>query len=125
MTPARFRDVFDRRVKDCEETLVKKADEYARGGDVLHNFKRAAGAIGKTPELALTGMWIKQVISLIDLAHDIDQSGCAAYSVWDEKIRDVINYAILLDALVMERLHAEQGKNWMTPEFLRAMDGRR
>lgn len=107
MTPERFREVFNRRILDCEETLLKKAEEYARGGDRLHNFKRAAGALGHTPEAALVGMWMKQVVALTDLVQDIEDSGCAAYSAWDEKIRDVMNYAILLDALVVERIRQE------------------
>jgi hypothetical protein len=107
MTPERFHRVFAHRVADCDRTLIGKSKEYARNGDRLHVFKRAAGAKGETPEEALIGMWMKQVIALTDLAQDIDTSGCAAYPVWEEKLRDVINYAILLDALVTERLESE------------------
>lgn len=107
MTPERFQQVFSHRVADCDRTLVEKSNEYARNGDRLHVFKRAGAAKGESPESALIGMWMKQVISIIDLAQDIDTSGCAPYPVWEEKIRDVVNYTILLDALVTERLERE------------------
>ena len=107
MTQERFQRVFNHRIADCARTLVEKSEEYSRNGDRLHVFKRAAGAKGESPEAALVGIWMKQVIALVDLAQDIDTSGCAPYPVWEEKIRDVVNYTILLDALVTERLERE------------------
>ncbi len=103
MTNQEFEYVFNKRIEKCKKTLVEKAKEYARG-DRLSNFKKASGAMGCCPESSLVGMWMKHIISIIDLVQDIENGRVADYNLWDEKIGDAINYLILLDALITERL---------------------
>ena len=103
MTNERFAGVFERRVLTCKEVLCKKADEYARG-DRLSNFKKAAGAMSCTPEKALVGMLMKHIISIVDFVDDIEKGQVASRAQFDEKFGDAINYVILLDGLVTERL---------------------
>lgn len=104
MTNKEFEGVFNRRVETLRKVLIQKAKEYARGGDRLSNFKKAAGAQGCTPEQALLGMWMKHVISIVDLVKDLEEGKTAEYELWDEKITDAMNYLVLLDALIQERL---------------------
>ena len=103
MTDEDFDVIVERRVEKTREILGKKAEEYARG-DRLSNFKKAAAAMGCTPEKALVGMWMKHVISIIDLVNDLEMEVVAAEEMWDEKIGDAINYLVLLEGLVKERL---------------------
>lgn len=105
---------FNKIVLDrCEKTmatLTRKAAEYARG-DRLSNFKAAAGFLQCTPERALMGMKIKHDVSIRDMVDDLQRGSiCHIWSQekWDEKIGDAVNYLILLEALVRERLAAEE-----------------
>ncbi len=111
---------FNKLVIDrCEKTmaiLTQKASEYARG-DRLSNFTAAAGFLQCTPERALQGMRIKHEVSLRDMVDDLSRGALgmtAAASQWDEKIGDDINYLILLEALVRERIQNEDGSEQRT-----------
>ena len=42
--------------------------------------------------------------SLQDFINDLDAGNVQCYERWDEKIGDIINYLILLDGLVQERI---------------------
>ena len=97
-----FQAVLDIRVAKIDTVLKHKADEYARG-DRLSNFKAAAEFLNTTPEKALMGIAIKHIIALRDFINDLDNDLCQPYERWEEKIGDIINYLILLDALVQER----------------------
>lgn len=100
-----FEKVKAARMRKCSEVLGLKADEYAAGGDRLSNFKQA-GALQKcSAERALVGMLIKHIVSIVDMARDIDSGKMATYAQWNEKMGDSINYLILLDALIVERLN--------------------
>lgn len=85
--------------KQTVETLRKKAEEYAAGGDRLHNFRAAAQLQGVTLLQALGGMMVKHTVSVYDLIADGKPH---APALWAEKIGDHINYLYLLWAAVME-----------------------
>ena len=101
MTSQEFNDLMETRFEKTRAVLAKKAAEYARG-DRLSNFKRASVAMGCTPKQALSGMWMKHVVSIIDLVNDEEESRYASLETWDEKLGDAINYLILLEGLVKE-----------------------
>jgi hypothetical protein len=94
-----FNRVVTRRLKKIEDVLAGKAKEYAIG-DRLYNFKRAAGILNTTPEKALAGMFVKHLVSVMDL---IEGSIESTQAMVDEKVGDAINYLILLEALFAER----------------------
>lgn len=81
------------------DTLTQKAKEYATGGDRLHNFKVAASVQGITPEQALAGMMAKHTVSVYDMIGTAEQYPMA---LWEEKIKDSINYHFLLWAILNE-----------------------
>lgn len=85
------------RFAQSEETLIKKAKEYATDVDRLHTFKVAAELQGMTVREALGGMMAKHVVSVYDL---IRQPELASPEVWDEKLGDNLNYLLLLSAVV-------------------------
>jgi len=103
-----FNKVVSHRVNTIHSVLAAKASEYARG-DRLGNFKRAASMQGVTPEKALVGMKAKHDVALQDFINDLDTGKIQCYERWNEKIGDVINYLILLDGLVQERIGELEG----------------
>jgi hypothetical protein len=75
------------------KVLIKKAGEYAKGGDRYFNFKDAANMLGTTPEKALLGMWAKHQSS-INTRLEIDKKW------YMEKYGDAYNYGVLLLGLM-------------------------
>lgn len=84
------------------ETLIQKAEEYATDGDRLHNFKVAGETQGIDPIQALGGMMCKHTVSVYDMIRDAKAVDGYPLSLWEEKIKDHINYLLLLWALVHE-----------------------
>ena len=93
-----FTAVVETRIASIRSILANKAKEYARD-DRLYNFKRAAEIARTTPSKALIGMMMKHVVSVVDL---VEGTLKATPEMVDEKIGDLINYLILLDALYKE-----------------------
>lgn len=93
---AQFEKVLQQRCLSMQETLGTKAKEYSIGGNRYHNFDVAARVLGVTPEKALLGMWMKHIVSVLDM---IAAEKPMDEKVIDEKIGDLINYAVLLEGL--------------------------
>ena len=89
------------------DTLLEKAKEYATA-DRLHNFKAAAALQKISPEAALGGMMAKHTISIYDMIDDTEGGKVHPLPVWEEKIKDSINYLFLLWAMVNENAAKEQ-----------------
>ena len=98
--------VMKNRLYLTEKVLGVKADEYARG-DRLSNFKKAGELIGCTPEKALFGFVAKHIVALSDFVNDLESGLNQTPERWTEKTGDIINYMILMEALVMERKQNE------------------
>ena len=98
MEAAKFNELLNARLKSSKRVLGSKAKEYAKG-DRLYNFKRAAEILRKSPEDALLGMFMKHLVSVIDLVEGTLE---ASDHMIDEKIGDAINYLILLEAVLKE-----------------------
>lgn len=107
-----FDKVLESRIVKTREILSSKAKEYASDGDRFHNFKVAAQMINKTPEQALYGMMLKHMVSVKDLVDwsESDPERITRHLV-DEKISDHVNYLILLEGLLLERIKASEHKN--------------
>jgi hypothetical protein len=101
MTAKAFNDIVIKRLDKCLDTLCTKADEYATS-DRLHNFKVAATIQNCTPITALGGMMCKHTVSVYDLIRDHEAGKNIPEELWAEKIRDSINYLLLLTALIAE-----------------------
>ena len=103
MNAERFNKTVGTVIKGIQNTLMKKAEEYARGGDRLSNFRQAAFRRGCTPEEALRGMATKHEVAIDDFINDLANGKLMRYDQWLEKIGDSINYNILLLGLIQER----------------------
>jgi len=88
--------------KATAATLTTKAAEYATE-DRLHNFKIAAPLQGRTAIGALGGMMAKHTISIYDMIGGVDKGQEYPLALWEEKIKDRINYLFLLWALVNDK----------------------
>jgi len=99
MNADQFNSILQKRLESIESTLGSKAKEYAIG-DRLYNFKRAAEILRTTPQKALAGMFMKHLVSVMDL---IEGSIAATEPMVNEKIGDAINYLILLEAILKEK----------------------
>lgn len=103
MKTEEFTEIVNNRLYLIEKILGSKADEYARG-DRLSNFKKAADLMECTPEKALFGFVSKHIVALSDFVNDLDTGLNQSGDRWTEKTGDIINYMILLEALVVERM---------------------
>ncbi len=98
MTTEEFEDILEERLFQIRRTLSAKAAEYATD-DRLHNFKVAARVNNTTPARALWGMFTKHLVSVIDMVEGrIEPTD----KLVDEKVGDMINYLILLEAVLKE-----------------------
>jgi hypothetical protein len=100
-------EVFEILVSDtfemCKNTLIRKATEYAREDGRLHNFHVAGMMSRQSPEKALLGMMLKHDVSIRDIVEDLDRGIFPTDELLTEKITDLINYHVLLKALIVER----------------------
>ncbi len=93
--------IVEQRIEYIRKVLVSKGKEYVSGGDRLDNFKRTANLTGGTSKQALLGFVAKHIVALYDFANR--SVGEISYAQWEEKLGDIINYMILLDALLKEK----------------------
>lgn len=98
-----FDKIAKRRIEVCESVLNIRRDIYASDTDRLANFKKAGALQGVSPERALLGMAAKHIVAIDDFVHETDKKCSIPLVQWEEKITDIINYMILLEALVVER----------------------
>ena len=104
MTVKDFEKLTKLRFDHCMKVLNSKNKEYSRGEDKLHNFK-VAGRMGNvTPEFALIGMFMKHLVSIFDIVNDLRDEKLPTKELIDEKFTDVVNYMVLLEGLIMERM---------------------
>ena len=94
-----FEKILENRLLEIEAVLSKKAQEYATE-DRLHNFKVAARVGNTTPKKALWGMAMKHLVSVIDI---IEGNIVYNEALVEEKLLDMINYLILLEAILKEK----------------------
>ena len=97
MKNGEFEKILEGRIDKIREVLAVKGKEYApEGKDRLHNFKIAAKINDQKYWQALWGMATKHLVSIKDM---IDLPCRPETQLVDEKIGDMINYLILLEAL--------------------------
>lgn len=105
MTTEQFDNIVERAVERSVNVLVHKAKEYAVDGDRMHNFNRGAQISGETREKVLKGFMLKHLISVFDIIDDVEKGKLHPREYLDEKIGDSINYLLLLEASLVDRLN--------------------
>jgi len=108
MTIEQFEILAGHRFNYCLNLMVgTKHEEYSRQDDKLYNFKRAGEIQSCTPEKALIGMYCKHLVSVLDMVKDLDDLKYPRIKLMMEKISDSINYLVLLEGLLTERITDE------------------
>lgn len=100
-----FNFLVTKRCEKIKTTLVEKGREYRRNEDPLHNFRVAARLQNTTEEKALWGFATKHLVSFIDILNDMEKGIVPKELVVDEKIGDLINYLILCEASIKEKIN--------------------
>jgi hypothetical protein len=104
LTEEQFDDLVEARCDKITSTLIAKGKEYRRNNDPLHNFRVAAKVSNTTEEKALWGFATKHYVSFLDMLNDMEQGKLPAEAYVDEKIGDLINYLILCEASIKEKI---------------------
>jgi ASC-1-like (ASCH) protein len=107
MKDKEFQEVLQQRLKKIEQTLGQKAKEYAAEGDKLHNFNVGARMTGQIREKVLWGFALKHYISFMDILDDMELGKLPSEAMVDEKIGDLINYLVLVEASIKDKLNGE------------------
>jgi hypothetical protein len=108
MTSEYFNKIVDARCTKIHNVLVEKAKEYATEDDRLHNFDRCANITGQSRERCLDGFMLKHYTSYRDILDNIDKGIIPSYELLNEKVTDLINYFILFEACVIEKINNEK-----------------
>jgi hypothetical protein len=102
MTPEKFNYVVDKVVDRCKEILCDREKQYS-DEDRISNFKKAAQVRGLSPEEILMGFKVKHEVALGDYVKKLSSGEQVPVEWIVEKITDIINYHILLYALILDR----------------------
>jgi hypothetical protein len=102
MTREDFSRRVEKRIDLVRQTLLTKHKEYAKDDNVFRNFDEAAGgfSLHSTSSEVLWSYMTKHLVSIKDIVADNKPVDTAVVS---EKIGDVINYLILLEAMLNEQ----------------------
>ena len=101
MKQDQFDLILKSRLESIKNVLGGKAQEYAINDDRLHNFKVAARIAGNTPREALWGMAMKHLVCVDDMIKG--HTTPTPYLI-NEKLGDMINYLVLLEAVLIEQI---------------------
>lgn len=104
MNQERLNEVINNAMSRIKASLKAKNDEYVRSGDRLGNFKRSGRILGQTPEQVLLEHFTKHYESMMSIVEDVEKGILPSLSMLDEKIKDLVNYPILFEALILERI---------------------
>jgi ATP-dependent RNA circularization protein (DNA/RNA ligase family) len=106
ITEKQFDEIVDKRLTAIKETLLVKGKEYRRDNDPLHNFRKGAAITNQSEEKVLWGFATKHLVSVMDMIEDIEEYGILPKEdMLEEKIGDMINYLILLEASFKESIN--------------------
>lgn len=96
MNQNKFSNLVQARIKKCLVTLAVKSTDYASKEDRLHNFKSGATLTGQTELQFAFSLASKHIIALRD---KISKKEYLTDEFIEEKITDIINYMILIEAI--------------------------
>ena len=102
-----FDDLVRRRCDLIKAVLTTKAGEYASVDDRFHNFKNSVGLSFHTgPEKIAWEFAVKHFRSLKDIMDHVETgyNGYPTEDMIEEKIGDAINYLILIEGMIKERI---------------------
>lgn len=103
-----FNAVVEERIELIRKVLAAKGKEYSLGADVFHNFNRATGlSFHEGREKVAWEFMAKHLQSIKDILTHVETGGCNGYPTKElvqEKIGDAVNYLILIEGMLIERI---------------------
>lgn len=102
-----FKVLVDARLEECKEILGVKGAAYAGSKDVLRNFKSNAERLGITPYQVWAIYANKHFDTIINAISTTPSYPVDASESMQGRIKDSINYLLLLDALLSETAKKE------------------
>lgn len=108
MNNKRFHQVVERMISKCQDTLLKKGTDYSSDTDRLSNFKEAAKRKGITPYQVL-GVYMDKHVTAVD---NFISRGKLESEPIEDRLMDIINYCMLLVALIEDNDQALADDNW-------------
>lgn len=99
-----FEEVLNNRLESIRNVLSVKAKEYVRNEDRMHNFNEASKCENITREQAIHNFMLKHYISYKDMLSDIALNKLPSEKYVEEKIGDLINYFILFEASIKQKI---------------------
>lgn len=110
MVRKEFDKIVDNRVHAIKDTLLTKGREYSTDTDVFHNFKLSTGvSFHRTPERVGWEFMVKHITSIRDI---VGKTGTDQFNfteeLVEEKIGDAINYLILIEGMLKERIRSKK-----------------
>lgn len=100
-----FNKLVEDRIEKIRNTLATKGAEYSTDDNKLHNFDKAGIKRNTTREIALQGMLTKHEVSIDDIILRTKGGKFPSIEVINEKLGDIINYYILLEACLVDRIN--------------------
>ncbi len=111
MTRQEFVEFMEDHFDSMRKVFSNKAVEYTDGGsNAFHNFDVAAIIGNTTPQKALEGMWMKHLVSTLDMIKD---DAIPPKGLVDEKLGDMINYLLLLKGMYYRDIESKE--KWSKP----------
>ena len=104
MEQQRLDEIINNAIHRIRTSLKAKNDEYVRSGDRLGNFKRSARILEQSPEQVLLEHFTKHYESMMSIVEDVERGVLPSHEMLNEKIKDLVNYPILFEALILERI---------------------
>jgi len=90
------------RFKKCLEVLMAKGRDYSGEGDCLNNFKQTARDLGMSKYQVWAIFFQKHIHSVLNSIKRSPEKPQVESEPLEERITDIINYAIILEALLDE-----------------------
>ncbi len=107
---AHVEQVFDR----SRNVMVKKGAEYSGDAEVFHNFNNSVGISLHKSNVAVAWEYLtKHLQSVKDMILAIETNGDLGkinQNMLDEKFGDVVNYFLLIEGMVKEKIQNKEIK---------------
>lgn len=97
MTEASFESRVKERIELCLKILGKKGLEYHVSGNPVGQVEMGAAILGTDPEHYVLALMTKHLVSVMTNIKN------KRYDNWEEKIGDLINYCLILDAVIQNK----------------------
>jgi hypothetical protein len=94
-----FIKIISETFEDSERTLSSKGTEYSTNNNVFETFEKSVGSFFSSREEAALGFSIKHFTSITDMVLTNKEY---SKEYIDEKFGDIINYMLLLKAMMYE-----------------------